>query len=160
MKEQEVQYRAGGDTCRGFIAYEDGATGKRPNIGYRQPSGDPDAKGEFFIDGDLEGLIESAVAGANADRVDDDEEGLADGVHDVLGAGVERVAIRADLDPDRLRGRTDREGGAAADAVHLGLMVPRMNLGLHHSASTTLTRFLSRAAWLNLTSPFAVAKSV
>src|SRR4029450_11271897 len=56
---------------------------------------------------------------------------LAGGVDDVLGPGVERMAIRADLNPDRLRGRSDREGGAAAEALHLCLMVLGMNLGLH-----------------------------
>src|SRR5437867_6744930 len=56
---------------------------------------------------------------------------LTGGVHDVLGAGVEGMAIRADLDADRLGGRPDREGGTAPDAVHLRLMVLRMNLGFH-----------------------------
>src|ERR1700674_645058 len=79
---------------------------------------------------------------------------LAGGVDDVLGAGVERVAIRADLDADRLHGRPDRECGPA-DAMDLRLMVLRMNIGLHGMAPgilrlyaagdwgrTTLTRFL------------------
>ncbi len=29
----------------------------RPTIGYRQPSGEPDAKGEFYIDGDIEAAM-------------------------------------------------------------------------------------------------------
>src|SRR6266508_1453569 len=55
---------------------------------------------------------------------------LAGGVDDVLGTGVERVAIRADLDADRIHGRADRERGPA-HAVDLRLMVLRMNIGLH-----------------------------
>src|SRR5688572_6184976 len=83
---------------------------------------------------------------------------LAGGVDDVLGPCVERMTIGADLDADRFGGRADRERGAAADAVHLRLIVLGMNLGLH--GVTTLTRFLLRDSWLNFTLPSAVAKSV
>ena len=32
MKEQEVQYKAGDETCKGFIAYDEGTAGKRPAV--------------------------------------------------------------------------------------------------------------------------------
>ena len=83
--------------------------------------------------------------------------------------GVERMAIGADLDPDRLGGRADREG-VAAHAVDLA---PDGTVGwisvfmgspgcLRRSSGrsglarlTTLTRFLSRVSWVNLTVPSA-----
>src|SRR5918992_3746718 len=56
---------------------------------------------------------------------------LSGGVDDVLRAGEERMALVADLDAKRLRGRPDAERVATSDAVDLRLMVLRVNLCLH-----------------------------
>src|SRR5436190_19442644 len=55
---------------------------------------------------------------------------LAGGVDDVLGTGIERMALGADLDPDRFGGRPDREG-IATYAVDLRLMVLGVDVRLH-----------------------------
>src|SRR5690606_35246446 len=55
---------------------------------------------------------------------------LARGVDDVLRAGEEGVALAADLDADRLGGRSDREL-VATGAVNLGLVIGGVNVGLH-----------------------------
>jgi hypothetical protein len=87
---------------------------------------------------------------------------LAGGIDDVLGAGEEGVTIRADLYPNRLHGRADREIRSTG-AMNLGLMVLRVDAFLHEldpSATMTLTRLVRRVSWLNLTVPDAVANKV
>src|SRR4051794_30492595 len=59
-------------------------------------------------------------------------------VHQLLLAGVEGMALRAELDPHRRHGRAGHEL-VAARAVHLALDVVGMNLGLHGCSILAVT---------------------
>src|SRR5918992_5628552 len=98
---------------------------------------------------------------------------LPRGVHDVLRAREERVALVADLDLDGLGGRPDGELVAAPDAADMRLVERGMNLCLHgngapmrqavagwNSPASMLTRFLVRVSWVKRTLPSAVANRV
>src|SRR3954465_1656583 len=56
---------------------------------------------------------------------------LSGGIDDVLGAGEERVAVRAHVDAKLLAGRARRPLGPAGTAVNLCLVVLGMDIGLH-----------------------------
>src|SRR6478609_7896070 len=56
---------------------------------------------------------------------------LSGGVDDVLGAGEERVAVRAHVDAKLLAGRAHRPLGPAGTAVNLCLVILGMDIGLH-----------------------------
>src|SRR5688500_4317651 len=63
----------------------------------------------------------------------------ATGVQDLLLAGVEGVARRADLDGQLTgRGRAARREGVAAAAGHRGDVVGRVDVGLHIASSESL----------------------
>jgi hypothetical protein len=65
---------------------------------------------------------------------------LARGVDDVLGAGEERVALRADVDAELGSGRTDGPFATARSAVDLGFEILGMDIGLHDVLSSDVVR--------------------
>src|SRR3954451_738933 len=79
----------------------------------------------------LTGLSLRGLGGATLEPIDP-----ATRVDQLLPPGVERVAVRADLDVDLRLGRTRREL-VAASAAHVRLDVFRVDLGLHRAVQSS-----------------------